>query len=91
MLPGHDTTASALAWTLYSLAEHPHFQRQCQQEIDSLLLGRNTDDITWSVAQTLPVNVCVCVLEELPSFCLRTEIAESRIIDRCLAVSFQPT
>ena len=61
MLPGHDTTASALAWTLYSLAEHPHFQRQCQQEIDSLLQDRNTDDITWSVAQTLPVNV-VCVL-----------------------------
>ena len=50
MLPGHDTTASALAWTLYSLAEHPHFQRQCQQEIDSLLQDRNTDDITWSVA-----------------------------------------
>ena len=51
MLPGHDTTASALAWTLYSLAEHPHFQRQCQQEIDSLLQDRSTDDITWSVAQ----------------------------------------
>ena len=37
---GHDTTASGIAWTLYSLAEHPEFQQQCQDEIDSLLVGR---------------------------------------------------
>jgi cytochrome P450 len=44
---GHDTTASALSWILYSLAEHPECQRKCQTEIDEILAGRETDDLEW--------------------------------------------
>nr|AGC92781.1 cytochrome P450 [Meretrix meretrix] len=48
MFEGHDTTASATSWILYSLAKHPEYQKKCQEEIDQLLQGRDTDDIEWS-------------------------------------------
>ena len=44
---GHDTTASALSWILYSLAEHQEYQKKCQDEIDEILRGRDTDDLEW--------------------------------------------
>jgi cytochrome P450 len=44
---GHDTTASALSWILYSLAENPECQRKCQAEIDELLADRESDDLEW--------------------------------------------
>ncbi|XP_060598357.1 leukotriene-B4 omega-hydroxylase 3-like [Ruditapes philippinarum] len=47
LFEGHDTTASALAWILYSLAEHPECQQKCQTEIDEILAGRETDDLEW--------------------------------------------
>ncbi len=46
-LAGHDTTASGISWTLYSLAEHPEYQQKCQAEVDQLLEGRESDDIQW--------------------------------------------
>lgn len=48
LFEGHDTTASAISWILYSLAENPECQRKCQEEIDDMLRGRENDDITWS-------------------------------------------
>ena len=36
LFEGHDTTASAISWILYSLAEHPDCQKKCQDEIDEL-------------------------------------------------------
>ena len=44
---GHDTTASAVSWALYSLCEHPACQQEVQQEIDTVLQGRDSDDIEW--------------------------------------------
>ena len=44
---GHDTTASAISWCLYSLAENPECQKKCQEEVDEILNGRETEDITW--------------------------------------------
>ena len=44
---GHDTTASAISWILYSLAKHPEYQKKCQEKIDDLLDGRESDDIKW--------------------------------------------
>lgn len=44
---GHDTTASAISWTLYSLATNQQCQLQCQQEIDSILNERESDEILW--------------------------------------------
>ena len=44
---GHDTTASSVSWVLYSLCEHPKYQEKVQQEIDTVLQGRDSDDIEW--------------------------------------------
>ena len=40
LFEGHDTTASAVSWILYSLAEHPEHQEKCQDEIDELFKVR---------------------------------------------------
>jgi len=36
MLAGHETTATALTWTWYLLARHPHVERRLHAELDSL-------------------------------------------------------
>ncbi|KAK7494515.1 hypothetical protein BaRGS_00014168 [Batillaria attramentaria] len=48
MFEGHDTTASAIAWALYSLCEHPKYQQRVQAEVDHILQGRDSDNIEWS-------------------------------------------
>ncbi|XP_060561878.1 cytochrome P450 4F1-like [Ruditapes philippinarum] len=48
LFEGHDTTASAISWILFSLAENAECQRKCQKEIDELLRDRDSDDIEWS-------------------------------------------
>ncbi|KAL4221389.1 hypothetical protein ACF0H5_019647 [Mactra antiquata] len=48
LFEGHDTTASAISWILYSLAKHPEYQQKCQEEIDNILQDRSSDDIEWS-------------------------------------------
>ncbi|XP_033747773.1 cytochrome P450 4F22-like isoform X1 [Pecten maximus] len=47
LFEGHDTTASAISWTLYSIAQHPEIQQRLQQEIDEVLQGQDSDDISW--------------------------------------------
>ena len=37
---GHETTAIALTWTWYLLAQHPECERRLHEEIDSVLGGR---------------------------------------------------
>lgn len=37
---GHDTTANALAWTLYLLSQHPQERKRMEEEIDDVLQGR---------------------------------------------------
>lgn len=39
-LAGHETTANALAWTWYLLAQHPDVERRLHHEIDSVLGDR---------------------------------------------------
>lgn len=51
MVAGHDTTASAISWAMYSLAEHPDIQQACQAEVDDLMEGRKDDDLHWYVHQ----------------------------------------
>ncbi len=38
-LAGHETTANALAWTLYLLATHPEIYARVEAEVDAALLG----------------------------------------------------
>lgn len=42
---GHDTTASAISWILLSLAEHPDFQRKCQDEIDKVVSETDSGEL----------------------------------------------
>ncbi|XP_045197237.2 leukotriene-B4 omega-hydroxylase 3-like isoform X2 [Mercenaria mercenaria] len=62
LFEGHDTTASAISWILYSLAENPECQRKCQAEIDEVLDGRETDDLEWSDLNQLEY-LTMCIKE----------------------------
>jgi len=47
LIAGHTTTASALAWTWYTLSEHPEAREQIEQESRDVLAGRapGVDDL----------------------------------------------
>ncbi len=40
LLAGHETTANALSWTLFLLAEHPHIEARLQEDYQRVLNGR---------------------------------------------------
>ena len=42
-LAGHETTANALAWTWYLLAQHPEAEARLHAELDDVLGGRRAD------------------------------------------------
>ena len=44
---GHDTTASAISWCLYNLANNPQHQDLARKEVENLLGDR--DQIEWWV------------------------------------------
>ncbi|KFQ99680.1 Cytochrome P450 4F22, partial [Nipponia nippon] len=64
MFEGHDTTASGLAWLLYNLARHPHYQERCRQEVRQLLKGRDVEEIEWEDLSHLPFTT-MCIKESL--------------------------
>lgn len=39
LLAGHETTGTAIAWTLYLLSQHPHIEAQLVAELTSVLSG----------------------------------------------------
>lgn len=39
-IAGHETTANALTWTWYLLAQHPEIEKKVWQEVDQVLKGR---------------------------------------------------
>lgn len=41
VLAGHETTANALAWTFYLLAQHPTVRARLEGEVDAALAGRS--------------------------------------------------
>lgn len=43
---GHETTARALAWTFYCLAETPAFRAKMEEEIDSVI-GTGAEPVEW--------------------------------------------
>ena len=47
VLAGHDTTASAISWSLYRMAANPDYQQKARQEVENLLHDRDSDDILW--------------------------------------------
>ncbi|RDD36929.1 Cytochrome P450 4B1 [Trichoplax sp. H2] len=44
MFAGHDTTSSALAWTLYCLAKYPQHQDKVREEADGILCDKDNID-----------------------------------------------
>lgn len=45
LLAGHETTASALTWTLALLSRHPEVRRRVHAELDSVLSGRAPSEV----------------------------------------------
>nr|XP_040043184.1 cytochrome P450 4F3 [Gasterosteus aculeatus aculeatus] len=64
MFAGHDTTASAISWTLYNLARHDHYQDKCRQEVMDLMQGRDRHQIEWEDLSNLPFTT-MCIRESL--------------------------
>jgi len=58
-LAGHETTAVALTWTWYLLAQHPHIERQLHAELDQVLGGREP-----TVADLPQLKFAECVIKE---------------------------
>ncbi|XP_005102455.1 cytochrome P450 4F22 [Aplysia californica] len=54
LFEGHDTTASAISWALYSIAEHAAVQRKIQEELDERFKGRDCSDVLWEDLSELP-------------------------------------
>lgn len=48
LFAGHDTTSSALSWTLYQLAKHQDIQERCRREIDDIFKDKSDDEVAWS-------------------------------------------
>ncbi|XP_041377585.1 cytochrome P450 4F12-like [Gigantopelta aegis] len=48
LFEGHDTTASATSWILYSMATNPEIQREVQAEVDSVLEQRHHHRVEWN-------------------------------------------
>uniref|UniRef100_A0A3Q0RC30 Cytochrome P450 family 4 subfamily F member 8 n=1 Tax=Amphilophus citrinellus TaxID=61819 RepID=A0A3Q0RC30_AMPCI len=64
MFAGHDTTASAICWTLYNLARHEHYQEKCRQEVMDLMKGRDGHELEWEDLSNLPFTT-MCIKESL--------------------------
>ena len=47
MFEGHDTTASALSWIVYNLANHPELQEKCRKEVDAVMEGTDSGELEW--------------------------------------------
>ncbi|KAF7663086.1 hypothetical protein LDENG_00218530 [Lucifuga dentata] len=64
MFAGHDTTASALCWTLYNLASNAQYQEKCRKEVMDLMRGRDVQEIEWDDLTSLPFTT-MCIRETL--------------------------
>ncbi|KAI2474170.1 hypothetical protein C4B38_000245 [Diabrotica virgifera virgifera] len=61
-LAGYETTSSAISFTLYELAKHPHIQEKLREEIKSVL--KKYGDITYEAIQEMSF-LEMCLLETL--------------------------
>uniref|UniRef100_A0A8C5FWD0 Docosahexaenoic acid omega-hydroxylase CYP4F3-like n=1 Tax=Gadus morhua TaxID=8049 RepID=A0A8C5FWD0_GADMO len=60
----HDTTASAICWTLFNLAGHAHYQDRCRDEVKELMRDRAEQDIKWADLSSMPFTT-MCIKESL--------------------------
>ena len=79
---GHDTTASAISWTLYALAKYPNFQKQVRDEVNDILVDRTTihhEDLPKFAFTSRVIKETLRMFTPIP-FILR-EIADALVID----------
>ncbi|XP_062592650.1 ultra-long-chain fatty acid omega-hydroxylase-like [Saccostrea cucullata] len=62
MFEGHDTTASAISWILFSLAEHPECQKKCQEEIERVVSETKSGELEWKDLNRLEY-LAMCIKE----------------------------
>ncbi|XP_071080531.1 cytochrome P450 4A4-like [Haliotis cracherodii] len=62
MFAGHDSTSSALTWSLWHLAKHTQHQDTCRAEVDHVMGDR--EDITWDDVSKLEF-LTMCVRESM--------------------------
>ena len=62
LFEGHDTTAAGISWTLYLLGLHVDIQKQCKEEIRSVLGDRKT--IEWRDLDALEFTT-MCLKESM--------------------------
>ena len=63
LVAGHETTGSALTWTMYLLAQNPECMRTAQEEVDRVL---GDDDAPTSLAQFQELRYCMrCINESM--------------------------
>ncbi|XP_052239681.1 cytochrome P450 4A2-like isoform X2 [Dreissena polymorpha] len=81
LFAGHDTTASAISWCLYSLGLHPGVQDAVRDEIEAILPGdeQPTSEIITQLQYT------TCVIKEVLRF-FSPVPAQSRILARPLTM-----
>jgi cytochrome P450 len=66
LFAGHDTTAVAVAWVLYSLGRHPDIQKKVQEELYSIF-GSSNRDVTN--ADLMDMKYLECVIKETLRIC----------------------
>ncbi|CAK8671615.1 unnamed protein product [Clavelina lepadiformis] len=59
---GHDTTASAISWTLYNLAKYPKYQENCREEVNEVL--KDNQDVEWDDLSKLSY-LTMCLKESM--------------------------
>ena len=61
---GHDTTASAISWTLHLLGLYPKYQTMCREEVRSVLKNRESDRIIYEDLSKLSF-LSMCIKESM--------------------------
>ena len=64
LFEGHDTTASAISWTLHLLGIHTKYQTMCREEVRRVLKGRSNDTLLWEDLSDLSF-LTMCIKESM--------------------------
>ena len=64
LFAGHDTTASAVSWTLHLLGIHTKYQTMCREEVRGVLKGRSNDNLLWEDLSNLKF-LTMCIKESM--------------------------
>ncbi len=96
VLAGHETTANALAWTWYLLAQHPEAEAKLHAELDRVLGDRppTTDDLRQLPYTEMVIKESMRLYPPIPSFArLAMEdvaLGDGYVVPQGMIVSMSP-